>query len=291
MSVRPVLFWVCVLAATGSQGAASETPRFPFALTKPVGAGPFPAVVILHDCSGLGPKSSGAPWRWSTVLTERGYVTVWPDSFTPRGRPRGVCVDAVPPRITHDDRAGDAYAALAYLRSLPFVDAKRVAVMGGSHGGSSTLASIVDTPRNAERGQIGFAAAIALYPNCGRSFGSWSVTRTRDSGKLKLAYEGAFKPRAPLLILIGELDDWTPAEPCRRLAAAAQVAGYPVEIKIYASAHHSFDSRAPIRYVAERININAPTGRGATTGGNAEAWRDAIERVERFLSEHLAKPR
>ncbi len=291
MSVRRLLLSVCVLVAAGMQGAASETPTFPFTLTKPAGAGPFPAVVILHDCSGLGPKSSGAPWRWSTVLTERGYVTIWPDSFAPRGRPKGVCVDATPPRITYDERAGDAYAALAYLRSLPFVDAKRVAVMGGSHGGSSTLASIVDTPGNAGRGNIGFSAAIALYPGCGRSFGSWTVKRTRESGKPVLAYEGAFKPRAPLLILIGELDDWTPAEPCRRLAEAAQAAGYPVEIKTYPAAHHSFDSRAPIRYVAERININAPTGRGATTGGNAEAWEDAIGRVERFLSEHLAKQR
>jgi dienelactone hydrolase len=289
--MRSVLLWVCLLAAAVSQSAASETPKFPFTLAKPAGAGPFPAIVILHDCSGLGPKSSGAPWRWSSVLTARGYVTIWPDSFAPRGRPNGVCVDAAPPGITHDERAGDAHAALAYLRSLPFVDATRVAVMGGSHGGSSTLASIVDTPRNAERGPVGFAAAIALYPSCGRSFGGWSVTRTAESGKLNLAYEGAFKPRAPLLILIGELDDWTPAEPCRRLAAAAQAAGYPVEIKIYPSAHHSFDSRAPVRYVAERININAPTGRGATTGGSAEAWRDAIERVERFLSEHLAQPR
>jgi hypothetical protein len=27
----------------------------------------------------------------------------------------------------------------------------------------------------------------------------------------------------------------------------------------------------------------------ATSGGSAEAWRDAIGRVERFLAEHLAK--
>jgi dienelactone hydrolase len=288
MLVRTALLWVCLLALAGARSAAGETPALPFTLTKPAGAGPFPAVVILHDCSGLGPKSSGAPWRWSAVLTARGYVTIWPDSFGPRGRPNGVCIDTALPRITPDDRAVDAYAALAYLRSLPFVDAGRIAVMGGSHGGSSTLAAIVDTPRNVQHGRIGFAAAIALYPSCGRSFGSWSVTRTREAGKLKLAYTGAFKPRAPLLILIGELDDWTPAEPCRRLAAAAQAAGYPLEIKVYPSAHHSFDSKAPVRYVAERINFNAPTGRGATTGGNAGAWRDAIERVERFLSEHLA---
>jgi dienelactone hydrolase len=283
------LLSVCLLFAAGTHGAAGETPTFPFALTKPAGAGPFPAVVILHDCSGLGTKSSGAPWRWSTVLTGRGYVTIWPDSFASRGRPKGVCVDARPPRITHEERAGDAYAALAHLRSLPFVDAERVAVMGGSHGGSSTLATIVNAPGSAERGNIGFAAAIALYPRCGRSFGSWTVRRRTDAGRVNLAYEGAFKPRAPLLILIGEIDDWTPAEPCRMLAAAAQAAGYPVEIKVYPAAHHSFDSKAPIRYVAGRINVHAPTGRGATTGGNAEAWEDAIGRVERFLSQHLAK--
>jgi dienelactone hydrolase len=38
------------------------------------------------------------------------------------------------------------------------------------------------------------------------------------------AYTGVYKPLAPLLILIGENDDWTPAEPCRKLTDAAQAA-------------------------------------------------------------------
>jgi dienelactone hydrolase len=259
----------------------------PFTLSKPAGDGPFPAVVILHDCSGLGPRSSGAPWRWASELTSRGYVTIWPDSFSPRGRPRGVCTDTTLPRITAQTRVDDAYAALAHLRSLPFVATRRVAVMGGSHGGSSTLATIVDTAENSRRASSGFSAAVALYPGCGRSFGGWSVERAKDHKIVR--YSGAFKPLAPLLILVGELDDWTPAEPCRRLAEAARAAGYPVEIKVYQGAHHSFDSIAPVRYIAERININSPSGRGATTGGNAEAWADAIGRVERFLSEHVLK--
>ena len=62
-----------------------------------------------------------------------------------------------------------------------------------------------------------------------------------------------------------------------------------MEIKVYPGAHHSFDSILPIRRVAERINLNSPTGRGATTGGNAEVWADAIVRVERFLAKHLRK--
>jgi dienelactone hydrolase len=262
----------------------------PFTLSKPAGDGPFPAVVILHDGTGLGPRSSGGPWRWSSELTQRGYVTVWPDSFGPRGKLRGVCTDVTPPPVTFAQRAGDAYAALAHLRTLPFVDGKRIAVMGGSHGGSSTLATIVDTPENAARtNNAGFAAAIALYPACGRSFGAWSVERGAGPGRPIERYAGAFKPLAPLLILTGALDDWTPAEPCRKLAAAARAAGHPVEIKVYPGAHHSFDSILPVRYVAERNNINSPTGRGATTGGNAEAWADAILQVERFLAQHVTK--
>src|SRR5437762_9953049 len=35
--------------------------QIPVELAKPEGPGPFPAVVIMHDCSGLGPRSSGAP--------------------------------------------------------------------------------------------------------------------------------------------------------------------------------------------------------------------------------------
>jgi dienelactone hydrolase len=276
-----------VLLAFASRALAGQMPNLPFFFSKPAGDGPFPAVVILHDCSGLGPRSSGAPWRWASELAHRGYVTVWPDSFTPRGRAHGVCTDATPPRVAPETRADDAYAALAYLRSLPFVDARRVAVMGGSHGGSSTLATIVDRPENAGRAGAGFAAAIALYPSCNRSYGDWRVTRQNNNGSRSFAYTGAYKPLAPLLILIGELDDWTPAEPCRKLAEAATSAGFPVEIKIYPGAHHSFDSIQPVRYVAERINANAPGGRGATTGGNAKAWAGAIGDVDRFLSTHL----
>ena len=90
-----------------------------------------------------------------------------------------------------------------------------------------------------------------------------------------------------MLILIGEKDDWTPAAPCQALTDAAQRAGHPVSIKVYPGAHHSFDSHAPIRYVAARINANAPGGRGATTGGDPQAWAGAIREVVAFFGRHL----
>ena len=229
---------------------------------RPEGAGPFPAVVMLHDCSGLGPRSSGNPRRWGKLLVDQGYVVVIPDSFTTRGHAEGVCTNPAPSRndVSPVRRVADVRAALAHAVSLPYVDGARVGVMGGSHGGATVLAAMAaDSPP-------AFAAAIALYPSCeGR--------RARTS--------------APLLILTGELDDWTPAAPCAQFVDRARAANHPAAIKIYPGAHHSFDSDRPVRYVERRVNRNAPTGFGATTGGNAAAWADSIREVRDFFARHL----
>jgi len=203
----------------------------------------------------------------------RGYAVLIPDSFTTRGWPAGVCTDASRGRtdVGHVHRVRDAYAALAYLRAQPYVDGARVGIMGGSHGGSTVLTTLV-----ADR-QRGFAAAVALYPAC-------ATRGLRDP-------YGVYKPSAPLLILIGDKDDWTPVEPCRQVADATRKAGQPVAIKIYPGAHHSFDSPYPVRYVAARINASSPTGRGATTGGDPQAWADSIREVVAFFDQYLSGER
>jgi dienelactone hydrolase len=282
-----------VTVASTSDGKPLDLPA---TLWKPEGPGPFPAVVIMHDCSGRGPHSSGAPRRWARILAPQGYVVLAPDSFAPRGYPDGVCLvsagsgpelRAVSPLA----RAIDAAAARDYLRQRPDIDAAHIGIIGGSHGGSTTLAAMVDainplTPPGAAAAPS-FAAGIALYPGCGARYGGWSVARQfRDHGPVT-NYVGVYKPVAPLLILIGEKDDWTPAEHCQKLAEAAQAAGYPVTIKIYPGANHSFDSAAPPRYVDGRRNANKSDGHGATTGGDPAAWADSIARVSAFFGRYL----
>ena len=262
------------------------TEQIPATLLKPEGAGPFAAIVMMHDCSGLGPRSSGGPKRWANELVAQGYVVLMPDSFSPRGFADGVCI--VPAkqrsRVNGYVRAADAYGALAVLRTLPYVDGKRVGIMGGSHGGWTALAAMfvpTDTADPlAESKRNGFAAAIALYPSCEPRYGAWSTANTDSPADAR--YSGVYQPIAPLLILTGEKDDWTPAEPCRQLAERSRAAGHPVEIKIYPGAHHSFDNDRPVRYVAQRRN-----GRGATTGGDPVAWADAKKQVSAFFSLHL----
>ena len=266
--------------------------ELPATLIKPDGDGPFPAVVIVHDCSGLGPRSSGAPLRWAGELVPQGYVVIIPDSFAPRGFADGVCLisGSQTGSVNGNVRAADAYGALAALRALPYVDGRRVGIMGGSHGGWTTLAAMyvpVDGENElADAKRNGFAAAIALYPACAPRFGAWSTSRFGSYGP-PARYSGVYQSLAPLLILIGEKDDWTPAEPCRRLAEASRAAGYPVEIRIYPDAHHSFDSNYPVRYEARRNNSSSLSGRGATTGGNPAAWEDARKEVAAFFAKYL----
>ncbi|MDB5800797.1 MAG: hypothetical protein JWL63_1736 [Rhodocyclales bacterium] len=284
--------------AISFQSLGTDT-TIPATLLRPDGAGPFPAVVIAHDCSGLGLRSSGAPMRWGKELLAQGYVVVIPDSFTPRGLPDGVCIipgseSAVASGYVRD---GDALAALKLLRTLPYVDGRHVGLMGGSHGGWTTLATMTDLARDnnavKQAKQDGFSAAVALYPSCASPYGSWAAKgekgekgENRNSGPIT-GYVGLYKPLNPVLVLVGEKDDWTPAEPCRQLVDASRSHGYSIDIVVYPDALHSFDSANPVRYDARRNNSNSPTGKGATTGGDAAAWADARKQVAAFFERQL----
>lgn len=300
-----VLLVVGVLACYSHAGASEQmtlkfqsvgsTTQIQAVLLKPDGDGPFPAIVIMHDCSGIGARSSGVPMRWARELVPQGYVVVIPDSFTPRDFPDGICTE--PPSkakaVGGLVRAGDAYGALEALRKLPFVDGRKIGIMGGSHGGLTTLAAMSTAkddagPLTAAK-KDGFAAGIALYPNCGARFGDWSTVRLNgDSGPV-VSYAGVYKPIAPVLILSGEKDDWTPSEDCRKMVETSRDAGYPMSIVIYPGAYHSFDSGRPFQYNPRRTNLNSPSGKGASTGGDPVAWEAARQQVSEFFARYLKR--
>src|ERR1700761_2136715 len=78
----------------------------------PDGVGPFPAVVLLHGCDGVGPHYRA----WARRLSSWGYATVLVDSFGPR-HVKTVCNHGmtVPPEL----QAQDGFSAAQYLRSRP----------------------------------------------------------------------------------------------------------------------------------------------------------------------------
>ena len=101
-------------------------------LTKPQGDGPFPAVILMHGCAGI----TGDIDTWADRLANWGYVAIVLDSFGPRGE-INICerIMAIPFNV----RSQDAYDAKSYLSGKAFVDRNRMAAIGFSHGGISTL--------------------------------------------------------------------------------------------------------------------------------------------------------
>ena len=98
----------------------------------------------------------------------------------------------------------------------------------------------------------------------------------------------SYEAYAPLLILIGEADDWTPAAPCAQLAGIAQKQGALIEIVTYPGAHHSFDRiNSPVRYRPNVRNLNKPDRLGATVGEHPQARADAIKRTLEFFAQAL----
>jgi dienelactone hydrolase len=129
----------------------------PGELYVPAGAGPFPAVVLLHGCRGI----TDGNRLWAQKLAGWGFVALVLDSFGPRGASE-VCLRAMAmPPMT---RAFDAYLAAEYLRALPLVGDQKVGVIGDGHGGWSAFYL---SDRWAEfAGVRPFDAIVALSPWC-----------------------------------------------------------------------------------------------------------------------------
>ena len=110
---------------------------------------------------------------------------------------------------------------------------------------------------------IAFNAAVAFYPGC----------------RARAARADAYRPYAPTLILIGELDDWTPAAPCKALAEVVSARGDPLAIVVYPDSYHDFDSPGLKPRVRKEVPNGANPGQGVTVPANAEARADATARV------------
>lgn len=127
-----------------------------------------------------------------------------------------------------------------------------MSLVGFSHGGGTAL--IAASRSAVERlGARPFRRVVAFYPWCPRA--------------------GA--PLAsPVLTLIGDADDWTPAERCLFLQANWRPEFGEAVLHVYPGVTHAFDSRGPDRtYMGYRLRHDPA------------ATEDAALRLRRFLDE------
>ncbi len=207
---------------------------------------PRPVVIALHGCGGLYSSSTDKAEKLNArhsgmaqLITDNGYSIVFPDSFTSRGE-KSLCTQKMSSRnIKQSHRADDVDGILLWLSKQSWVDPSKIALLGWSHGGSTVLRSTDKNRQNVNSRITQPSIAIAFYPGCSD------------------AVQNNYQPQAPLVMMLAELDDWTPPGPCVQLANQTNSKAY-----VYPDSYHDFDN--PIGNV--KIRTDVPNGVNPTEG-------------------------
>jgi carboxymethylenebutenolidase len=181
-------------------------------LYTPVGKGPFPALIVIHEYWGLN------DWvkEQAGKLADQGYVALAIDLY------RGKVADN--PDLAHelmrgvpDDRARrDLRAAYDFLAAQRNVKKDRIGSIGWCMGGGYSLDVALAEPH--------LAAAVINY------------------GRLATELSDLKKINAPILGLFGGQDRGITPDDVKKFQQSMEQLGKKVEVKIYPDAGHAFEN-------------------------------------------------
>jgi len=182
----------------------------------PTGAGPFPAVIILH---GSGLRDAGAEdyEEMCSKLADHGYYAEFIEYYSQ--------TDAVSPgdingmQHNYPTWLSEMHSGVAALKKNPSVNAGKVRKVG----------------------MIGFSLGAYLAVDYGTTY--------PDEVSAIVEYYGGLSPELyprvamlpPVLIIHGDIDRMVPVQQARDLDAALTKAGRQHEMKIYPGAEHAFN--------------------------------------------------
>ncbi len=164
-------------------------------------------------------------YEYLEIYRQNGIATFELCSFQSRGVESTVGTQV---EVTTAMMILDAYKAFEILANKPMINQNKIGITGWSLGGGVALFSAWQPLQKSINANLNFAAHLPLYPPC-------IVTPTiLDFGN------------SPIHILIGELDNWTPAEACLELLKKMPK-NSNIELTIYPEAHHSFDGNSTLK--------------------------------------------
>src|ERR687896_583331 len=116
-------------------------------LARPVKAGKYPAVIVIHENAGLNDHIRDVARR----LTKQGFVALAPDYLsrlggTMKANPKGEGLAKIREMVPWQKVAEDTASGFAYLRVLPDVRGDQQALMGFCWGGEMTFAAATQIP-------------------------------------------------------------------------------------------------------------------------------------------------
>ena len=213
---------------------------------------PSPTVVLLHGCSGIFSYSDPTKGvaliyrEWAERLNNAGYAALLVDSFSARGVEQNQCGNGSEGVSEVNDRPSDAYGAHKYLSKQRNIDKNRIALLGWSHGASSTLSTLSNTMVGT--GEQPYKSGYAFYPGCGlyNAFGGISTS--------------TYQPYAPLVILHGDADPLYQSGYCQtRIDNATALGTQEFAMIVYPGAQHSFDMARSLVSPWTIYDVNAKT--------------------------------
>lgn len=231
-------------------------------MPKSAASGNVPAVVFSHGSEGVSRLYFDV---WAKALNNAGYAVFVVDSFKPRGEDR---VTGPIKQLTWNTVANttDALNALKLLATHPQIDSNRIFHMGWSRGGQALLDAAWPTyQQHVLPVNVKWAGGVAVYPGCNMRY------RVDHHSKLP----------APILMVLGEKDDMTPAKPCMELADEYAAAGHPVSYKVYAGATHVFDrlNQPWKKYNEGNFNLCSMDVRMPYGANDRSSWGPAHDKV------------
>lgn len=190
----------------------------------------LPAVVFVHGSGGPLPQHE----KWLSMFRDMGLVTVQSNHFESRGISSSVGDQT---RVTGSMMTGDALHILNALVRHPRIDPDRIAIMGGSKGGTVAQSVAWEPVRKAVSGDNMYAAHIPLYPSC-------------------ISYDDKSFTNQPMLMMIGEKDNYTGVTQCVEYANDLKQAGYGrLTVKLYPDAYHGFDGEGGYRDLGNAYSV------------------------------------
>lgn len=232
-------------------------------LYKPAGAGPFPVVIALHGCGGLGGTSGPIQQRygdWTETLLKTGHAVLLPDSYGSRELgPQ--CRIKERQVLARRERVADILAARHWLAQQSWALSSRISLIGWGNGASALLWA-VRPQLSAAKADSDFRAAVAFYPDC------------RLSSRL------GWSARLPTLLLIGGNDDVSSPAACRQMIEGAKGRSALARIVVYPGAYQDFDlANVPVH--AASADADAPEA--GHLGADPAARADSQKRVTEWL--------
>ena len=236
-------------------------------LYKPEGSGPFPVVIALHGCGGLGAHGESVLPRyrdWAEQFLKTGHAVLLPDSYGSRELGPQCRVNVKERRVlARRERVADITAARQWLAAQDWVARDRISLIGWANGASAVLWAV--RPQLSSRAiEPDYRSAVAFYPDCRISSGTgWSA-------------------RVPTLLLIGGKDDISSPPSCRQMVDGARGRSALARIVVYPTASHDFDlANVPLHAIA---SADAAAPERGHVGTDAEARADAEKQVAAWLA-------